>query len=474
MDDKKIVISLGEEGQESFSGAAPHREHNFYPLEEFSFFGGDPKRIHIFESLAAFSGGAPQREHIPERQGWPKKVLPQMTVRHCRGFPDPTTKQLQSIGSYFPGCVGVAYAPPFLMVTWEILPNAPWPVILGVDGIPVYFGIQNDVHPPGFGPTGRSTPLMKTAAEKLLPMEQPAISKIKHIAESLQEEGIRLKYFGWMGMKWYAQVMSEEDGYKLPSQICGLVVVWEISTPDLIHECARRSIKPIIYGDSNRSIIDGSCYSPNLRPGMLLQSADGAATTSGVPLLAPNGDLFFTVAAHGFEGNHNFVYHPFHEDGERGIIGNVHSRMIISDVGFVRLAPGMKYSCDLFERDEDGQTSGVTELKLTGLVHHDAVGIFTPLTMDSPYNGHCDGVLLAKGFMLGVGIEERASYVRSDITYFANGGKEILDGSCGCPIYTEDLEVVGFIRYYDAANRIAFSPSVDHLIDNGYKLQEIF
>ena len=176
------------------------------------------------------------------------------------------------------------------------------------------------------------------------------------------------------------------------------------------------------------------------------------------------------MAAHGFKGNHNIVYQPFCEDGERGIIGNVHSRMIN-----LMLVPGMKYSCGLFDRDEDGQTINVTELKLlTGLVHHDNVCIFTPLSMDSPYNGHCDGVLLSKGFMkLGAGIEERACYVRSDIMYFANGGKEILDGSCGCPIYTEDLEVVGFFRYYNAANKIAYSPSVDHLIENGYKLQEI-
>ena len=137
-------------------------------------------------------------------------------------------------------------------------------------------------------------PLMKTAAEKLLPMEQPAISKIKHIVESLQEEGIQLKYFGWMGMKWYAQVMSEEDGYKLPSRICGLVVVWEISTLDLIQECARRSIKLIIYEDSKRSIIDGSCYSPYLRPGMLLQSAMGHHNLRGASFSTRWRSVFYS------------------------------------------------------------------------------------------------------------------------------------------------------------------------------------
>ena len=65
---------------EEISGGAPQIEHIYDRLEEFLFVGGCPQRIHIFEPLAEFSDGAPEREHIPERQGWPKKFLPQMTT----------------------------------------------------------------------------------------------------------------------------------------------------------------------------------------------------------------------------------------------------------------------------------------------------------------------------------------------------------------------------------------------------------
>ena len=67
--------------------------------------------------------------------------------------------------------------------------------------------------------------------------------QIKQITESLIEQGIGLRFFGWSGVQWYAEVTSFSDGLRLPSTICGLLVSWKLHIAG--EESARKIITPM-------------------------------------------------------------------------------------------------------------------------------------------------------------------------------------------------------------------------------------
>jgi hypothetical protein len=98
------------------------------------------------------------------------------------------------------------------------------------------------------------------------------------------------------------------------------------------------------------------------------------------------------------------------------------------------------------------------------------------LFLDYAFNGKCEGLVVAKGFnVLPMELcrTDKYDYIQTNIVYFGNGTNNVFPGTCGSAMWTKDNEVASFFRYYDIESTVAYSPSVDILIDEGYKLQAI-
>jgi hypothetical protein len=75
----------------------------------------------------------------------PKHYLPDFSIRMIGGFPDPTPTDFRGVASHFPGCRGVSYMAPFLVVSWPSLPVKPWPLTFG--GMPLFYQLTINFPP---------------------------------------------------------------------------------------------------------------------------------------------------------------------------------------------------------------------------------------------------------------------------------------------------------------------------------------
>ena len=137
-------------------------------------------------------------------------------------------------------------------------------------------------------------------------------------------------------MQWYAEVTSFSDGLRLPSTICGLLVSWEL------HVVGEESARRITTPTAGR-VVDRSSYSPALRPGMCVASQT-MSSTSGIPLLGPDGSRWVTVTKHSFPMENDVVHHPSYSPSNDTVIATLEHSFPNSDIGLAKLNPGMKYS----------------------------------------------------------------------------------------------------------------------------------
>lgn len=290
----------------------------------------------------------------------------------------------------------------------------------------MYYATPERPFPPTYVNGGKSTPIMEAIDQQLKPWESPTDKLIREIAEILVLKGIGLKLFGWCGVRWYAEVRSVSDGRKLPTTICGLLVMWQVFP--IFGESARRAIIPSSY----QRIIDNTSYQPALRPGILLESNARTGTISGVPVRDPQGNCYFTIAEYGFklEGDAE-VHHSRYMEGDRLIGRFEHVKRNTfprSDIGLAKLEGGLTYSIVSFDGDE---VDGIT---LRGLAKSEDVPIGAQLFIDNPYNGRCAGISGWRGVNVEDPIDPKYPehcYLHTSMVYFGNGANDISPGSCG-------------------------------------------
>jgi hypothetical protein len=102
------------------------------------------------------------------------------------GVPIPPMHRWQRIATFFLGCTGVAYGPPYLVVSWPRPQVKPWPLTIG--GMPLYYATLERPHLPTFGRVGRAAPMMTAAEQWLKTWESPSNGLIKEIAIALVEK----------------------------------------------------------------------------------------------------------------------------------------------------------------------------------------------------------------------------------------------------------------------------------------------
>ena len=140
----------------------------------------------------------------------------------------------------------------------------------------------------------------------------------------------------------------------------------------------------------------------------------------------------------------------------------------IADIALAQLKPGLTYSTTSFDGDENNGT------KLEGLVPSKDVPLVASLFLDSAFNGKCEGLVVGIGLkVLPEELPVGYRYIHTNMVYFGNGANDVFPGTCGSAMWTEDNEVASFFRFYASDNAVAYAPTVDLLIDEGYKLQAI-
>lgn len=95
--------------------------------------------------------------------------------------------------------------------------------------------------------------------------------------------------------------------------------------------------------------------------------------------------------------------------------------------------------------------------------------------MDTPFNGHCEGIVVAVRMMRlpSDKLVTLRRYVVGAFDYIGNGSAQALDGCCGGVVWTEEFEPIGQFRYLDKEDCTAYITSFELLIDLGYKLLNI-
>ena len=95
--------------------------------------------------------------------------------------------------------------------------------------------------------------------------------------------------------------------------------------------------------------------------------------------------------------------------------------------------------------------------------------------MDTPFNGHCEGIVVAVRVSRLPSDEPVTPhlYVYGTFSYIGNGSAKPLDGCCGGVVWTEEFEPISQFRYLNKENCMAYITSFEHLIELVYKLSTI-
>ena len=189
-------------------------------------------------------------------------------------------------------------------------------------------------------------------------------------------------------------------------------------------------------------------------------------TTSGVLVANKNGELFITVATHGFQAD-GLVYHPNPISGS--VIGRIVEKLHGTDISVVKLRRGVRYTNHTFgtEANLEGiKASGVSPGYPPHLLRYDN------LEMNNPYSGYAEGVALGFGLRIadeGDGSEAENDYVQHTWNIFENGSEPV-DGSCGCPIFDNQRRVVGLSRFKLSEGKGCLAVSAMELRRFGYEI----
>lgn len=215
---------------------------------------------------------------------------------------------------------------------------------------------------------------------------------------------------------------------------------------------------------------DDTRYPTSLRPGVMLTGVDGdrsiLASTSGVCVVNPAGEKFVTCASHGFAGGDGLVYHPNMRGNH---IGTVATTFPLTDISLFKLDPTVKYARETFS-NEDSTAEAFRRLKdPTTLRYAERISLITP------FNGLCEGTYVATETRKIPADEpgEGYQYIRSEVVFFDPAAGRLMDGCCGAPLFAEDFEVVGQVRFVGNDGLHIWASSYECLQKDGYELSEI-
>ena len=341
----------------------------------------------------------------------------------------PNPDELRELSKLFPSTFAVEVEPPFIIFRVHNLPPKPWP--LTVAGLPIWFTTEESGGTFDKGLLGRGPKLFNDMS---FIDDDCSMDFLAEVISAFQQRKIPVSEILWC-FGYFRIVISDKLNLKsLPFLIAKCPAFYressDVETPDA---SAMRNKVP------DGTIIDDSTYltaTSVLRPGILLGSSniqgEWLSTTSGILVADSNNEIYITIASHGFRPD-CLVYHPSPTSGT--IIARIDRHIPGLDVSLAKLNQGLTYVNETFD---DSNGPGVM---LSGIATSPKG--YEPLTMNNPYTGSCEGLLLG----VGIRVEgEEAVYVKHHWAYMESG-LEPERGCCGTPVLNGDDEVIGLFRY---------------------------
>ena len=96
--------------------------------------------------------------------------------------------------------------------------------------------------------------------------------------------------------------------------------------------------------------------------------------------------------------------------------------------------------------------------------------------MDTPYNGHCEGITMKTDVLRlspGGRPADESEYVVGTFAYFGNGSDTLFDGCCGSVIWNEQHDLLGQFGYQqDGGDELSYCPSFNNLRRLGYTVAD--
>lgn len=149
-----------------------------------------------------------------------------------------------------------------------------------------------------------------------------------------------------------------------------------------------------------------------------------------------HGELFITMAAHGFEVD-GLVWHPTPHQGK--IIGTVVDSIPDTNIAIAKLNKGLRYTNHTFGTTENSgnEIAGISP----NYPPHTFVGDI--ISMDNPYSGFCETRYCARGKDSRFGQAVHCSYLVDSARRIEIDGRKLWLG----PFEMKRTKPVGFFRY---------------------------
>jgi hypothetical protein len=283
---------------------------------------------------------------------------------------------------------------------------------------------------------------------------------------------IKIRDIMWCPGFWRITVPDNANLEVLPSWIAHQVCFYKFQSEDPDSDpSALRSKAPqgVQYDDTLYAMTPDAL----LRPGIMVSSSirlvtrDGKTeetfqtTTSGILVVDRSGQPFITVPTHVFEDD-GLVYHSNPIKGS--VIGKIVDKLPGTDISIVKLNSGLRYANETFGTKDNPngiKMSSISPCYPPHLRSYDAI------TMDNPFSGSCDGMVLGLGAKLPE--EGEGDLIPHEWSIFENGS-EPADGSCGSPILDSNGKVVGLFRFKKTNSSHCFGVSATELCRFGYEI----
>ncbi|KAL8839278.1 MAG: hypothetical protein Q9170_001795 [Blastenia crenularia] len=370
----------------------------------------------------------------------------------------PKGHQLIAIRNLFPTAYNISLQTPFIVVTCHELPQKPWPVT--VAGLALFLTTDRhklamDCGQTSFGPA-------ITVDATIDADRTPGLGVFEKVFKMFKDIQAPMNRLQWYLGFWIALATNEPflDWQKrLPTRVNGVRIMYKFGKNHVTEPALQLKVP-------RGSDFDDTAY-PTHRPGIMITSVGGhegddMSTTAGICVRSSSGQKYMAVASRGFPGGvGDIIYHP---DRHGHPLGEVAEVFGVSGVSLAKFNPGIQYSNETFSVPE---TIVHPFRKLTNTFRIRPMDV---VTMDTAFNGHCEGVVINIDVLRLPKDEpaDEANYVVGQYSYFGNGGDAIFEGSYGSAIWNEDFDVLGQLDYQQVDGPLCYCPSYDHLQELGY------
>jgi hypothetical protein len=368
----------------------------------------------------------------------------------------------------FPTTFAAEVAPPYVIIRVRTLPPKPWPFTVG--GLPLWLTTDEFADCFDRGRTGKGRKALENI--DLQRKEEFSEDILREVIAVFRDLQVKIRDIMWCPGFWRITIPDDADLKVLPSFVAHQVCFYKFQSEDPDPGPSALGAK-VPQGVKYDDTLYATTPNALLRPGIMVSSSirlvetDGKTeetfkiTTSGILVVDRHGQLFITVATHGFEDD-GLVYHPTPVKGS--VIGRIVDRLPGTDISIVKLNSGLRYVNETF-----GTTDNPGGIRASGIspCYPPHLRAYDLITMDNPFSGSCHGFVLGLGGIIPE--EGDKDYVLHEWQIFENGNEPV-DGSCGSPILNSDGEVVGLFRSKKESSNHCLGVSAMELRTFGYEI----